>query len=68
MNATRSPQQRFDALPFNVKDAVRNFRDQHGRTWKSKLRDLWMRSHHCSGELLTVRNVIGPTDLSRITL
>lgn len=44
--------------------AVRRFRDRSGRTWKSKLRDLWMRepgSKYQDGAVLRqVRNQLGP--------
>lgn len=67
MARAQSMQAAFDALPFQVKDAVRDFRDRNGRTWKRALRDLWM-SGRDTGALRTVRNVIGPSGLDGVRL
>ena len=57
----------FDNLPFQVKDAVRDFRDRNGRSWKRALRDLWETGRDV-GDLRTVRNVIGPSGLDGVRL
>ena len=65
-------QARFDALTFHDKDALRRFRDSHGRTWKSKLRELWpvaaLDRHPDAAALRRIRNAVGPSGLDRIRL
>ena len=65
-------QARFDALTFHDKDALRRFRDKAGRTWKSKIRELWpvaALDRHPDGDALRrVRNAVGQSGLDRIKL
>lgn len=49
-------------LPLDVEAALREFAAAHGRTWKSKLRDLWT-SGRDEGPLRQARNVLGPSGL-----
>ena len=45
------------------------FATQHGRTWKSKLRDTWARNLDVNEpELRQVRNILGPIGLRDYTL
>jgi hypothetical protein len=51
-----------------IRTALRDFAKEHGRTWKSKLRELWMQGKDDSSPLLRqARNVIGPRQLDKIT-
>lgn len=45
---------------------IKQFADQNGRTWKSKLRALWT-SGKDEGLLRQARNIIGPSGLDRVT-
>lgn len=49
----------------DMREALRDFAQSHGRTWKSQLSRLWMDA--AAGEQLQrVRNVIGPRQLARL--
>jgi hypothetical protein len=54
------------------RDQLKQFAAQHGRNWKSKLRELWMRgadANEPSGHLLRqVRNQVGPSGLDKVDL
>jgi hypothetical protein len=56
-------------VPREVTEALRQFRDDNGRRWKSKLRELWMQGADADDFLLRqARNMIGPTRLDKIEL
>jgi hypothetical protein len=46
-------------------NALKDFAVEHGRRWKSILRDRWEHAN-CSAELQRVRNKIGPSGLAAI--
>lgn len=47
--------------------ALQAYAAEHGRYWKSKLRELWMTGQD-SGPLRRVRNIVGPSGLDRVRL
>lgn len=46
-------------------DELRSFANEHGRSWRSKLRRLWDAGGD-TGLLRQARNVIGPSGLDKI--
>ena len=54
------------------RDRLQQFRDEHGRNWKDKLRMLWMRgadTREPDGHLLRqIRNTVGPSGLEKVKL
>ncbi len=56
----------LDMLNPAQRVALVAFREQHGRTWKSTLRDGWERAAY-PGELQQIRNQLGPSWLNRLT-
>ncbi len=60
----------MDKLNQEQLNRLRAFAKQHGRTWKSKLRTLWMRgadANEPDGHLLRqVRNRVGPSGLEKV--
>lgn len=54
------------------RDRLRQFKDEHGRNWKDKLRLLWMKgtdTAESGGHLLRqVRNTVGPSGLEKVRL
>ena len=49
-----------------MREALRDFAKQYGRSWKTELRNAWMRGVDVGSALQQVRNVIGPSGLDRI--
>ena len=53
-------------------DALRRFRDKHGRTWKAKLKNMWEFGHDTrqpdGGLLRQIRNEVGPVALKDVEL
>jgi hypothetical protein len=56
-------------IPSDVIEALRRFRAEHGRRWKSKLVELWATGGDVSEPALRrARNVVGPSSLYRLDL
>ena len=55
-------------VPVEVTEALRQFKAEHGRTWKSCLRLLWESGQFYSTEIQQARNLIGPTRIEKIKL
>ena len=46
---------------------LRTFTDKEGRTWKAKLRQLWLENGDVDNPALRrVRNIIGPSGLDKV--
>ena len=50
-----------------MRDALIAFADSNGRQWKSAMLHHWQNSQRCDPVILRLRNVLGPTQLLRIT-
>jgi hypothetical protein len=55
-------------VPNSVLDALRKFKNAHGRTWKLALREAWTQGKDLGVDLQQARNMIGPTRLDKIKL
>ena len=56
-------------IPADVLSRLRDFRQQHGPQWRSKLRLVWLAGRDGNDHLLRqARNLIGPSGLDRINL
>lgn len=53
-------------VTHEMRYALKVFAQQNGRTWKSQLRHAWENCHDV-GILSTLRNIIGPTQLMKIS-
>jgi len=49
-------------------EALRQYANENGRTWKSKLNTEWMNGTCDSNVLMSVRNQLGPTWLTKFKL
>jgi hypothetical protein len=49
-------------------DALKNYSEKHGRSWKNKLQASWMSGGDHGPELQRLRNTIGPSGLSKISI
>lgn len=56
----------FDYERQRAHAAIVRFANDNGRTWKSKLRALWI-SGRDEGGLRNARNMIGPSGLDKVT-
>lgn len=52
-------------MSADLREALAKFARENGRSWKAALRDLW-ESGDDAGELRQIRNIVGPTQLSRL--
>lgn len=67
------PDVRENGLPPEVNETLRQFAAENGRTWKSKLRELWSTGRDSGhplnqdGHLRWVRNSLGPRGLEKVS-
>ena len=66
--ASREVSARYHAIPADTRARFENWVHIAGRTWRSDLRRKWMLGHDDGQPVLrTVRNIIGPTDIGKMS-
>jgi hypothetical protein len=48
--------------------ALVEWKKEHGRFWRARLRQAWLLDEQTSSEIRQVRNVVGPSGLDKIKL
>jgi hypothetical protein len=54
-------------VTMEMRDAIAKYAQENGRTWKRKLSDEWTAGHNIGPVLQQVRNILGPSQLYKIS-